>query len=138
MYALLYIVNTVINENGTENLNNNLYPRDFRNSPTVNGLPWHTLELKIGAPVILSTKILATKDSRPLKRRISKAVLDIKRRISKAVLDIKRRISKAVLDIKSRLGYQKPSWISKAVLDIKYPGRPTSDLFRIPFNGWSK
>ena len=36
--------------------------------------------------------ILAAKDSRPLKRRIS-----------------------------------------KAVLDIKYPGRPTSDLFRILF-----
>ena len=53
MYALLYISNTVINENGTENLKNNLYPRDFRNSLTINGLPVHTLELKIGAPVIL-------------------------------------------------------------------------------------
>ena len=53
MYALLYISNTVINENGTENFNNNLYPRDFRNSLTINGLPWHTLELQIGAPVML-------------------------------------------------------------------------------------
>ena len=53
MYALLYISNTVINENGTENFNNNLYPRDFRNSLTINGLPLHTLEQKIRAPVIL-------------------------------------------------------------------------------------
>ena len=62
MYALLFILNTVINENGTENLKNNLYPRDFRNSLTINGLPLHTLELKIDVPVILSTKILAAKD----------------------------------------------------------------------------
>ena len=43
----------MINENGTENLKNNLYPRDFRNSLTINGLPLHSLELKIRAPVIL-------------------------------------------------------------------------------------
>ena len=53
MYALLYIVNTVINENGTENFKNNLYPRDFRNSLTINGLPLHSLQLKIRAPVII-------------------------------------------------------------------------------------
>ena len=48
----------MINENGTENLKNNLYPRDFRNSLTINGLPLHTLELKIRAPVILFKSLM--------------------------------------------------------------------------------
>ena len=49
----LYSADVVQNEDGTDNINNNLYPIEFLNSVNVNGLPLHKLELKDGALVML-------------------------------------------------------------------------------------
>ena len=49
----LYSADVVQNEDGTDNMNNNLYPTEFLNSLNVNGLPLHKLELKDGALVML-------------------------------------------------------------------------------------
>ena len=48
-----YSVDSVSNENGTENVNNNLYPTEFLNSLNVNGFPLHKLEVKVNASVML-------------------------------------------------------------------------------------
>ena len=49
----LYSADTVKNDDGTDNFNNNLYPTEFLNSINVNGLPLHKLELKVRALVML-------------------------------------------------------------------------------------
>ena len=49
----LYSADVVQNEDGTDNMNNNLYPTEFLNSLNVNGLPLHKLKLKDGALVML-------------------------------------------------------------------------------------
>ena len=45
------------NDDGTDNINNNLYPTEFLNSINVNGLPLHKLELKVNALVMLFRNI---------------------------------------------------------------------------------
>ena len=49
----LHSADTVSNEDGSDNLNNNLYPTEFLNSLNVQGFPLHKLELKINASVML-------------------------------------------------------------------------------------
>ena len=53
----LYSADTVKNDDGTDNLNSNLYPTEFLNSINVNGLPLHKLELKERALVMLLRNI---------------------------------------------------------------------------------
>ena len=53
----LYSADTVKNNDGTNNLSNNLYPTEFLNSINVNGLPLHKLELKVRALVMLLRNI---------------------------------------------------------------------------------
>ena len=53
----LYRADTVKNADGTDNLNNNLYPTEFLNSINVNGLPLHKLELNVRALVMLLRNI---------------------------------------------------------------------------------
>ena len=53
----LYSADTVKNNDGTDNLNNNLYPTEFLNSININGLPLHKLELKEKALVMLLRNI---------------------------------------------------------------------------------
>ena len=42
----LYSADTEKNDDGTDNLNNNLYPTEFLNSINIKGFPLHKLELK--------------------------------------------------------------------------------------------
>ena len=53
----LYSADTVKNDDGTDNLNNNFYPTEFLNSININGLPLHKLELKERALVMLLRSI---------------------------------------------------------------------------------
>ena len=43
----MYSTDTVTNEDGSDNINDNLYPVEFLNSLNVQGFPLHKLELKI-------------------------------------------------------------------------------------------
>ena len=49
----MYSADTVSNEDGSDNINDNLYPTEFSNSLNVQGFPLHKSELKINASVIL-------------------------------------------------------------------------------------
>ena len=49
----MYSADTVTNEDGSDNINDNLYPIEFLNSLNVQGFPLHKLELKINASVML-------------------------------------------------------------------------------------
>ena len=42
-----------MNEDGSDNINDNLYPTEFLNSLNAQGFPLHKLELKINASVML-------------------------------------------------------------------------------------
>ena len=53
----LYSADTVKNDDGTDNLNNNLYSTEFLNSINVNELPLPKLELKVRALVMLLRNI---------------------------------------------------------------------------------
>ena len=48
----LYSADTVTNEDGSDNIHNNLYPTEFLNSLNVQGFPQHKLELKLNASVM--------------------------------------------------------------------------------------
>ena len=49
----LYSVDVIQNEDGTDDMNNSLYPPEFLNSLGVNGLLLHNFKLKDGALVML-------------------------------------------------------------------------------------
>ena len=49
----MYSADTVTNEDGSDNINDNLYPTEFLNSLNVQGFPLHKLELKVNASVML-------------------------------------------------------------------------------------
>ena len=49
----MYSADAVSNEDGSYNINDNLYPTEFLNSLNVQGFQLHKLELKINASVIL-------------------------------------------------------------------------------------
>ena len=49
----MYSADTVSDEDGSNNINDNLYPTEFLNSLNVQGFPLHKLELKINASVML-------------------------------------------------------------------------------------
>ena len=49
----LYSADTVTNEDGSDNIDNSLYPTEFFNSLNVQGFPQHKLELKLNASVML-------------------------------------------------------------------------------------
>ena len=53
----LYSADTVKSDDGSDNLNNNLYPTEFLNLINVNGIPLYKLELKERALVMLFRNI---------------------------------------------------------------------------------
>ena len=49
----MYSADTVSDEDGSNNINDNLYPTEFLNSLNVQDFPLHKLELKINASLML-------------------------------------------------------------------------------------
>ena len=53
----MYSADTVTNEDGSDNIDNSLYPTEFLNSLNVQDFPQHKLELKLNASVMLLKKL---------------------------------------------------------------------------------